>query len=286
MRLTFSAGQVRFLGESGDDYVVGTARRNGDGNFRMLRVTPADERTTLFTDVPIWVLTLSQDDLQLIRPRTLVKERKTALVVRNAEDGTVQTRRTFAGYVNVLDADEGRMVLGGWGPNRTFWWDTADDSTEKIRDRVGYAADIRADRLAVFTKDPYRGGCSVTSSLGDPGTTLWRSCRQRVYDFAPAGTRMATVHLLSDGIGPDEITLRRAGGKALVRYTTGWFGAVSWESDASLLLEAHGKKKSALVRCQDTDCELATDPTDTQVPRPVSRSSALRTAPGASSQMK
>ncbi len=130
---------------------------------------------------------------------------------------------------------------------------------DKIAGRVGYEADLSSDRLASFTKDPYLGGCSVVTTLSDPGDQLWRSCGRRVETFSPGGTRMATIHILSDGIGPSEVWLRKSGGKLLAHYTSEWFGLLWWESDASLLLDTNGKTKSATVRCLVADCERASD---------------------------
>ena len=75
---------------------------------------------------------------------------------------------------------------------------------------------------------------------------------------------MATIHILSDGLGPRDVWLRKPGGKLLAHYSTEWFGQIRWESDTSLLLDANGKKKTASVRCVIADCE---------------RASALRPAP-------
>jgi hypothetical protein len=173
-------------------------------------------------------------------------------------DGEVETERRFRGALTLLDFDEERMVLGGWGPNRTFWWHTRTDDTQRIADRPGHAADIGADRVAAYTRDPYRNGCTVVTSLSEPGERLWRSCDERVATFSPDGRRLTTISLLSDGLGPTEVWLRRAGGRLLAHYTTpGWFGAQRWETDTALLLDTVGARKQAVVRCDVTDCERA-----------------------------
>jgi hypothetical protein len=130
--------------------------------------------------------------------------------------------------------------------------------------RTGYAADISANRLATYTRDPYEGGCSVVSRLSAPRVALWRSCRERVDAFSPRGGRMATIDILSDGIGPREVLVRRAGGRLLGHYSARWFGAVAFESERALLLDANGARKSATVRCVASRCV---------------RSSALRPVP-------
>lgn len=257
VRIEVRAGAVSLLGKSGDDYVVGAANSSWSGRFRVLRFTPEGERTVLFRDVPIYELELSDDGAQVAA--TQYRDPGTRVRVFSALDGTQQASRKFAGSVYSLDLDGQRMLLGGWGPDRTFWWDTVADTTDRVLGRAGYAADISADRLASMTKDPYLGGCSIVSTLAAPRERLWKSCDRRVDTFAPGGTRMATIHILSDGIGPSDVWLRKAGGKLLAHYTAHWFGMLSWESDEALLLDTNGRKKSATVRCLVADCERASD---------------------------
>jgi hypothetical protein len=69
---------------------------------------------------------------------------------------------------------------------------------------------------------------------------------------------MATIHILSDGLGPSHVWLRRDGGRLLAHYSTaGWFGALEWETRTALLLDTNGAQKSATVRCVVADCERA-----------------------------
>lgn len=255
VRLDVEAEAVSLLGKSGDDYVVGAANSSYSGRFRVLRLTPSGTRTVLFRDVPIHELELSDDGAQIASSR--IRGSRTRVRVFDAVNGALQTSRWFRGSAAVLDLEAGRMVLGGWSPQRTLRWDTSSDAKERIVDRVGYEADISADRLATFTTDPYLGGCSVVTTLGETGDHLWTSCRRRVDTFSPSGTRMATIHILSDGIGPSDVWLRTAGGLLLAHYTAAWFGLLSWESDASLLLDTNGRTKSATVRCLVAQCERA-----------------------------
>jgi hypothetical protein len=259
VRIRVRAGLVTLLGksESSGEYVVGTSSRTGDARFRVFRVDADGNRTPLLRGVPIWGLVLSQDGTQL---GLATSGREHSRVrVWSAEDGHRQAVRRFAGSISILDFDETRMVLGGWGPDRTFWWNTRTDGTLRIADRAGYAADIRARRVATYTKDPYLDGCTVVTTLA-PQERLWRSCRERVAEFSPSGARMATIHILSDGIGPRDVWLRRDGGRALAHYSTaGWFGALTWETRNALLLDTVGARKAATVRCVVADCERASD---------------------------
>jgi len=255
-RIRVRAGQVRLLGTSGNDYVVGTSNADGSGRYRVVRLTPSGDRTVVLRDVPIWELVLSGDGTRIAyaqqsRPSTRIR-------VYDAAGGAVRADRRFRGVVSVLDFDEQRMVLGGWGPNRTFWWNAGSDATRRINGRTGYAADIGADRVASYTRDPYRGGCSVVTTLGSR-ERLWGSCTQRVATFAPRGTRMATIHILTDGLGPRDVLLRKPRGTVLAHYSAQWFGALDWESDRKLLLDTNGTEKSATVRCVVADCERASD---------------------------
>jgi hypothetical protein len=261
-RVEVRAGNVRLLGASGGEYVVGTSNRTGDARFRVFRVDADGDRTPLLRGVPIWELVLSQDGNQLGLATTGAQ--RTGLRAWSAEDGHRQAARRFAGAVSILDLDDGRMVLGGWGPDRTFWWNTRTDATRRIADRAGYAADIRARRVATYTEDPYLDGCTVVTTLA-PQKRLWRSCEERVATFSPDGARMATVDILADGVGPGDVWLRRDGGRLLAHYSAaGWFGALEWETRKALLLDTVGARRAATVRCVVADCE---------------RSSRLRPAP-------
>ena len=138
-------------------------------------------------------------------------------------------------------------------------WNTSTDATSRILDQVGYLADIRADRLATYTDDPYDGGCSVLRTLSKPSEVLTRSCSERVHAVSPSGRRVATIHILTDGLGPREVNVRGDHGRLRARYqVAGWFGQVEFETNRALLLESTGRHKQALVRCDGADCERAT----------------------------
>ncbi|MGZ8744625.1 MAG: hypothetical protein ACXWXO_17035 [Nocardioides sp.] len=272
VRVEVKAGSVSLLGKSGSDYVVGAANSNYSGKFRALRYTPEGDKTVLFRDVPIYELELSDDGAQITSSR--YRDTRTRVRVFDAVDGAEEASRWFNGSVTVLDLDAGQMLLGGWSPNRTFRWAPMADTTQKVVGRVGYEGDLSSDRLATVTKDPYLGGCSIVSTVSSPGERLWGSCKRRVDVFSPSGTRMATIHILSDGIGPSDVWLHDVGDKPLAHYTAAWFGILSWESDESLLLDTNGKTKSATVRCLVADCERASD----LRPRPRHRYTSARFA--------
>ena len=108
----------------------------------------------------------------------------------------------------------------------------------------------------------------MVSRISQTGDDLWKSCHERVESFAPGGRRLVTVHILSDGIGPEEATVRTVSGKLVGRYTVqGWFGALTFESSRALLLETNGKRQATTVRCDRDDCERAADLDPVQSPR-------------------
>lgn len=243
--------RVTLLGRSGEAYVVGVTSKEGEGGV-IKRVRPGAVRV-LLRGVSPDEMVLSDDGRHLARTRSRTADR-TRVTVYRAGDGAVVRQRAFGGSARVLDVDGDRMVIGSWGPRRTVRWNFARNAVATVVGRVGYAADISSDRLATYTRDPYNGGCSVVSRLARPGDTLWRSCRERVAAFSPRGTRMATIPLLSDGLGPNEVRLRGIGGRLVGHYTARWFDAILFESERALLLETNGARKAATVRCAASGC--------------------------------
>jgi hypothetical protein len=159
------------------------------------------------------------------------------------------------------------VLLGSWGPQRTFWWHTSTDTTERISGQVGYEADIRADRLATFDGDPYLDGCSTVSTVTAPATAIWTSCRQRVEAFSETG-RMATVPILTDGLGATSVSVREADGQRVATFVADWFEDLTWETDQALLIDTHGKRQAAVIRAEGTVITRATDLRPTTDPLP------------------
>lgn len=235
------------LGEHGDEYVVAAypwvLRVSADGTT---------ERVTRFHEAGSPELSSDGGDVLISRVK---RERSVVRVVEVATGDEVTTGR-FGGYAGVLDASEGRAVVTGTSPDRTFWWNYRSGATRTIVHRGGGTADIAADRLATLTGDPYEGGCTVVSRLSRPRVVLWRSCDAMPIAFSPSGKQMATVHLLADGLGPGEVTARTTrGGNKIATYTAYFFGNVTWETNQALLMEADTKSRVATVRCVVADCE-------------------------------
>jgi hypothetical protein len=258
-RIAFDAARVRLLGTSGRWYVVHLARKDGT-HARVVRADATERTEVVVRGLDDRQVLLSDDGKDLVTSPEVTR-RASTVVVRNVRSGEVVGNRVFRGAVNLLDADRGRAVLGAWGPRRTFWWNYRSDTTEHIANRVGYAADLAAGRVASLTGDPYRGGCSVVTDLADRPTVLSRSCDHQVAEFSPDGRRMAVIPILTDGLGPTEVTVSRTdGGAALTRYEApSWFGSLHWESGTSLLLDTYGRRSWATVRCDGTTCDRASD---------------------------
>jgi len=247
------------LGASGDDYLL---LRPGNDESRVVRVAPDGSRSRVLEMPAAHQVRLSTDGAMLIRTaqRRVDGDWRTVLHIHDPATGDVLDRRRFTGIVDVLDADAERAVLGSWSPRqRTLLWDVAADTTRRLVRQAGYIADLRADRLGTFTKDPYLGGCTVLRRLSSPGEVLSTSCDERVAAVSPSGRRVATIHILSDGLGPRDVSVRRDTGRRLADYrVAGWFGLVDFETNRALLLDANGRKRSAVVRCDGATCERAT----------------------------
>ncbi len=247
------------LGASGGDYLL---LRPGNEVNRVVRVAADGSRSRVLETPATQQVMVSTDGEMLIRTgqRRVDGSWRTVLHVHDPATGEVVDRRRFGGIVDVLDADAGRAVLGSWTPReKTLLWDVGAGTTRRLVRQTGYIADLRADRLGTFTKDPYLDGCAVLRRLSRPGEVLSTSCDERAAAISPSGRRVATIHILSDGLGPRDVSVRRDTGRELADYRVGgWFGRIDFESDRALLLEASGRKRQAVVRCEGATCERAT----------------------------
>ncbi len=237
------------LGESGDAYVVASYPRvlrvGADGTTERIARYSQNGSPELSSDGEVVLISRFGQDRSVVR-------------VVDAESGDEVTTGRFGGYAGMIDARDGRAVMTSHAPARTFWWNYETGSTKRIVKRAGGTADIAADRLATLTGDPYQGGCTVVTRLTRPRTVLWRSCEEIPFTFAPNGRRMVTVSLLSDGLGPGQVTSRMTrGGKAIATYKAYWLATTTWEDNTTLLFDAHTKKRAAIVRCVVDACERA-----------------------------
>jgi len=256
LRIAVPRNVVGLIGQAGDDYLV-WAFSSGAGQDKVVRVSPDGSRRLVLRGLAFYDSHLSPDGSTLAvssignRPRTTIRTYDIAT-------GALTDQRMLRGYGAVLDFDGEQVAIGLNSPNRTVLWSVDSDTMTRVSGAVGYEADLDEDRLAIFTQDPYRGGCTVVSTFSEPDTTLWRSCRERVQAWSTDGSRMATVDLLADGLGPGRAWLRKAGGRLLGGYDSPYyFGAIGFEDETHVLLDTYSTSKYAVVRCDRSNCERA-----------------------------
>jgi hypothetical protein len=242
---------VSVLGASGRAWIASAATRTGT-KPRLLRVRPDGSTRVLMRGPASYEAHLSDDGERVFSIRTARFGVSSRVRVIDARTAHLDADRTFTGSVGLLEALGNRALMSG--NDRTFRWNIASDATRRIADRQGYEASTADDRLATFTRDPYEGGCTVVSLLSDPSEVLWRSCDEGVTDFADGGQRMATIPILTDGLGPASVTVRKIHGRKVATFTARWFSEIAWEDDTALAMYVNGKKQSAWVRCTEATC--------------------------------
>ena len=270
------------LGRAGKAWLVGTSDENGAGRFRIVRVKADDTTTVIKRGISFYELELSENGRYFVHAG---RGSRMALPIRvfSARTGHLKVEKDFANYPEVLGMDGPRVLLSSWakGHAGVRSWDTTTGTVTRITRRPANIVDIGNDLLASYTKDPYLDGCVVLTKLSDPKTRLWKSCTERIDAISPDGDRMATVHILSDGIGPGEVWEREIDGTLLGDYTTGWFGRIGFETDTDLLLEINGDTQASTARCSNGSCENATDPVVVKAPRVSTVRPAQRFGPSA-----
>lgn len=250
--------QLRLLGTRPDGRYVVLVQR--DGREQVRAVTPGGGARKIRPVYERETATLSGDGTTLVTALHRYRRDQTLLRAYDSTTGERLGQRTSRGYRHVLDADPATVLHAGLeGP--VVAWDLATDTGRRVSRRLGYTADLAHDRLAVFTKDPYQGGCTVVSPISDPATTLWRSCDEVVLGFSQDASHLATTYILADGLGPGDVRVRTTGGELTGRYRVraGWFPSVLFEDDDTVLLDTVTPDASAVVRCDGGACELASD---------------------------
>ncbi len=253
---------VTLVGRVGEHYLVLTSDRDHQDPYtpgwQLRRVTRTGEQTVLSggpSEQPEQAF-LAEGGAHVV----LESPGRVGSVLRvlDTATGDLVAKRTFPN-ASVLDFAQRRMVIGQWENrsvrSRTFWWNPFKDRTTRIAGMAGYIADVSADRVGIFTGDPYEGGCQKVVRLSRPSEVIWRSCDDLTLAFSPTGSRMVTSHILQDGPGPFMVQVRGARGRVLDTYRAEWFGTIHWESDRRLLLQAAGRKAVAMTRCTLRSCE-------------------------------
>ncbi|PUA80690.1 hypothetical protein [Nocardioides currus] len=267
-RVDVGGSRAYVLGRAGKAWLVGTSDANGGGRFRIVRVQADDTTKVIKRGISFFELKLSDNGRYFVHVGRGTRK-SVPIRVFSSRTGKLKTEQSFANFPSVMGMGGSRVVLSTWttGDTGTKSWDTTTGEVTTLTRRPANLVDIGNDLLASYTKDPYQGGCMVLSTLSDPTKRLWKSCSDRVEAFSPDGRRMATIGILSDGIGPSVVQEREIDGSTLATYSTGWFGRVQFEDDADLLLEVNGDTQAATVRCNEGACENATDPVAVQQPR-------------------
>ncbi len=254
LRVPVRGKERHLLGPAGTGYVVQVKR---NGRYETALVRPGKKQRTLVQKDPGQVVL--SDDGSTIAVIDKVA-RRTSIDVRSARTGAlVGTGDGFSGYPSVLDLDGDHMIVASFEEGAVDY-DWKQGTTTKITGRSVYEADISSNKMALFSDDPYDGGCTVVAPLTRPKKKLWRSCDEAVLSFSPDGRRMVNTFILADGLGPNQVTQRALHGRLVATYRVSYFfGQISWETDRELLLDSYAKNKGATVRCADDDCELASD---------------------------
>ena len=253
VRVKVKAPMLRLLGKSGAAYVVGTANAQG-AKGRIYRVA-ADGTLTLVAKAHPFMSILSRDGGTLVTTR-VGRTAASTITVYDVTTATQKDRATFGQYGQALDAQTDRVIIGT--TSTTKIWTISTGKVQRVSSDGGYVADLTADVVGTFTKDPYDGGCSEVRKITS-GALLWRSCTEQVAAFNADASRIATIGILSDGPGPGRVDARTIDGKHLGRYqvASGWFGAIEFETPTALLLEVNGARKAFTARCTGTACERA-----------------------------
>lgn len=259
VRIALDGDFPALLGKVGQEYVVWIPGSEGPSQVRRYR---ADGSHRVLVSGPgASEVRLSDDGAHLVSSRYTYRVRTTTLDVRDAASGVVLDRERFTGYVGLVDALGSRLLITRDRPARTSVLNWRTGRERVLRRQSASFGDLSTRLFATYTKDPYQGGCTVLARLARPRTTLWRSCTQRVAEIAPSGRRMLTIDLLSDGLGPSQVALRRVGGTLLQRYRTRpAFGEMAFEPDGALALEVIDTDADTVgwARCRLATCERPT----------------------------
>ena len=146
--------------------------------------------------------------------------RKTVPIrVFSSRTGKLKTEQDFAG--SPLRDGHGRPpgdhVDLGQGPHRgTKSWDTTTDEVTTItRPPRQHGRPRPRPAREPTPRTPTRAAAWSSARSRTPPRRLWKSCTERVEAFSPDGKRMATISILSDGIGPSVVQEREIDGSPL-----------------------------------------------------------------------
>ncbi len=249
---------VRLYGKWHDQYVAATGTSAWD-KVKLVRISASGKVTLLreFIDPFTAVLDAKNDQIAYSYGGNT---QKPTLAVYDFGIGDEVQVHGFVAMPQLLGFDDGLMVASFAEPKaKTITWNTVTDEIVKVNAKQGNYVSVAHDLLGYYSKDPQFGGCQVLAHLSNPGDVLWTNCGQRIEAVSPDGKRVATIPLLTDGLGARDVIVRKATGKVLAHYTIdNFFGTIWWETNTKLLMDANGKTKAATVRCQVAVCSRAT----------------------------
>ena len=246
-------------GKWNDFYIVATGDREW-GDVKLWRVSAAGVTKRLAKFIDPFNTELDAD-AGLVAYSYGDSTSKPTIAVYDLDENAETSVNAFGSLPTLLDFDEGVVVASFLSFKvKTITWDIVSNDTLKVNAKAGNFASVAHDLLGFFNKDPFNGGCQVLTHLDDPADVLWTNCDERIEALSPDGKRVATIALLSDGIGPADVMVRKIGGAPVVHYSIGgYFGRIWWETGTKLLMEANGKTQAATVRCKVDVCNRASD---------------------------
>lgn len=181
------------------------------------------------------------------------------LDVYSTRTGRLLTRTTLGRGLEIHGYVRNRVLLTGRG--RTFWLNTATEQRTRVVEQRTFFANAAADILVLQVRDqrgPY-GRCMRYTTLSDPSATAWYSCGHRPAAASANGSRLLTVDLLSDGLGPRTVDLRRADGTLVHRYRTDLFGSAGFDRQGALVLSTQSRRSATVALCDNQgDCVRST----------------------------
>jgi hypothetical protein len=258
VKVKVDAERVLLFGKWNQYYIVATGNQSW-GNVKLVRVAKSGNTRLLLAGFDPFNAELDADADRVALARA-VNSLEPRIAVFDLVSKTEVASLGVPAAPALLDYDQGRVITSLWSSNpKTLTWDTVTDTTGKLNGKRSNYASVAHDQLGFFDRDPQFGGCQVLTHLSNTDDTFWRNCKERIEAASPDGGRLALIPLLSDGIGPSDIVVRKAGGVGLAHYSiNGWFGRIAWETNTKLLMQSNGATRAALVRCKVAECNRAT----------------------------
>ncbi len=179
----------------------------------------------------------------------------------NAETGKVLSQGETHGPLEAVGIVGTRVVMTSYGEGTMLW----NGDTDEWRAWDGMHIVWRThpeSGLVSLGRPSGMFPCGAVVRSAQPGDNLWRDCTYRIDTFSPDGEFGTSIHVQTDGLGPNLVRLVEARtNDLLVTLDSQLMTNFVWESDRTVLMSAHVDGEWAIVRCSvDRTCELATEP--------------------------